>query len=137
MERGLPEAARQALRSGFVFVKGTTEMEMADSLMEGVLVLTPRVHRIEAANASAFKSAVVDWINQGHRKIVVDLSHVEFIDSSGLGAVISSLKNLGGDGQLALCGIQRPVMNLFRLTRMNRIFQLFDTRNEAVSHLAA
>jgi anti-sigma B factor antagonist len=109
---------------------------MEHTLIDDVLVLVPLDARIEAANSAAFKGAVVDWIHKGQRKIVLDLIHVEFIDSSGLGAIISSLKNLGKDGDLALCGLSKPVMNLFRLTRMQRIFQLFESREEAVSKLA-
>ena len=79
---------------------------------------------------------MVDWINQGNRRIVLDLSEVDFIDSSGLGAIVSSLKTLGNDGDLVICGIRETVMGLFKITRMNRVFQIFATESEAIEALS-
>jgi anti-sigma B factor antagonist len=67
---------------------------------------------------------------------VLDLSKVEFIDSSGLGAIVSSLKRMGGRGELVVCGLREPTMTLFRLTRMDRVFQVFDSEQQAVSALS-
>lgn len=109
-------------------------MRMEDTLIEDVLVLKPASRRIEASTSSDFKSTVAEWIKKGHRRIVLDLAGIDFIDSSGLGAIISSLKSVGDGGDLVLCNISEQVMNLFRLTRMNRVFAIFDSREKAVDH---
>ncbi len=67
--------------------------------------------------------------------IVLDISNVNFIDSSGLGAIVSSLKQLGGKGDLAICGINESILSLFRLTRMDRVLKIFSEKEEAVSQL--
>jgi len=112
-------------------------MRMESKKTNGVLVITPVDPRIEAASSSSFKAQVVDWISQGYNRIVLDLSNVKFIDSSGLGTIISILKSVGEEGELFLCQIQKPVMGLFKLTRTDRVFRIFDTLEEAVSKLSA
>lgn len=67
---------------------------------------------------------------------MLDLSEVDFIDSSGLGAIVSSLKAVGKQGNLIICGIGETVLSLFRLTRMDRVFQIVSSPEEAVRALS-
>ena len=100
------------------------------------LVLIPQDPQIEAASAPGFKAAMAGWIEEGHRRIVLDLARVEFIDSSGLGAILSALKGVGEGGEILLCQIHPAILRLFKLTRMDRVFHIFETRQEALDHLA-
>jgi anti-sigma B factor antagonist len=111
-------------------------MEIEERKVGNVLVVLPREKRIDASVSTGFKGRMVDWINQGNRRIVLDLSEVDFIDSSGLGAIVSSLKTLGSDGDLVICGIRETVMGLFKITRMNRVFQIFANESEAIEALS-
>jgi anti-sigma B factor antagonist len=64
----------------------------------------------------------------------VDLSHLRFVDSSGLGAMLSCLRQLNATGgDLKLCGMSKAVRAVFELVRMHRIFDIYDTRELAVS----
>jgi len=92
--------------------------------------------RIDAATATEFKQQMSDWIGAGNRRIVLNLMEVDFIDSSGLGAIVSSLKKIGGEGDLVICVVKETVMSLFRLTRMNRVFDIFSSEDEAVRALS-
>jgi anti-sigma B factor antagonist len=103
----------------------------------GVLCVKPLEKRIDASVSSDFKGRMVDWINQGNYRIVLDLAEVDFIDSSGLGAIVSSLKAIGAEGDLVVCNVRETVMSLFRLTRMHRVFQIFGSREEAVKAFPA
>lgn len=104
---------------------------------QGVAVVAPAVKRLDAAVAPAFKQAVVDLVQGGDTRLVLDLSGVQFLDSSGLGAMVSILKALGPRGALAVCGAQGAVQSLFQLTRMDKVFPLLGNRDEAVARLAA
>lgn len=104
--------------------------------MGGILVVMPADKRIDAYSAPAFKGKMVDWISSGHLRIVLDLSSVEFVDSSGLGAIVSTLKTIGNRGDLVICGVQKAVMNLFQLTRMNRVFRIFPSQEDALKALS-
>lgn len=65
-------------------------------------------------------------------KIVLNLEKVEFIDSSGLGAIVTSLKHVGSDGDIYLCNTNEVINQMLKLTRMNRVFKTFDSVEEAV-----
>ena len=92
--------------------------------------------RLDAKEAIEFKTKMAECINRGHHIIVLNLAEVRFIDSSGLGAIVSTLKLLGRDGNLVLCGVTDPVMSLFKLTRMDRVFQMFASESDALAALA-
>lgn len=100
------------------------------------LIVTPLEDRLDARVATDFKERMIELIASGNTVIVLDLSKVEFIDSSGLGAIVSSLKRMGGRGELVVCGLRETTMTLFKLTRMDRVFQVFDSEQQAVSALS-
>ncbi len=90
--------------------------------------------RATLKEAEDFKKTLVSDIESGKKRIVVDLADCEFIDSTFLGALVVSLKKitaLGGD--LKLVGFQPNVRSMFELTRMYRVFESFETKEEAVA----
>lgn len=99
------------------------------------LVVSTMENRIDASTAGGFKEKMIHQVQEGHGKIVLDLSGVGFIDSSGLSAILAILKRLGGKGEMVICGVGESLMTLFQLTRMNRIFRFFLTRDEAIGAL--
>jgi anti-sigma B factor antagonist len=111
-------------------------MELIDvDRTAAVPVVVPRVRRLDASVAPAFKQAVVQLVEGGDRRLVLDLSGVAFLDSSGLGALVSILKALGTQGSLAVCGAQGSVLALFKLTRMDKVFAIHADRAEALARL--
>jgi anti-sigma B factor antagonist len=102
-----------------------------------VLVVQVAEKRIDASKAPVFKDEMTRCIDTGQNQIVLDLSQVDFIDSSGLGALVSCLKRLGPRGSLAVAGASGAVSRLFTLTRMDRVFTLHPTVDAAVEQLSA
>jgi anti-sigma B factor antagonist len=101
----------------------------------GVTVVKPSGERLDIEVAADFRAMLLSLIEQGHRRLVVDLSGVGFIDSSGLGALVSALKTLkrsdnGGDVRLAR--VQAPVVSLLEIIRLNRVFTTYPTVEQAV-----
>lgn len=111
-------------------------MDLLEKKTGEVLIVRPLEKRIDAATATEFKEKMGHWIASGNRWIVLDLSEVDFIDSSGLGAIVSGLKKIGNDGNLVISSVRETVMSLFRLTRMNRVFDIFSSEDEAVAALS-
>ena len=89
--------------------------------------------RLDASQATPFREYMTNLINQGQRDLVVDLSQVDFMDSSGLGAIVGALKELNGDGSIELAGPRKSVHDLFDLTCMDKIFSIHQSVNEALS----
>lgn len=108
-------------------------MNIADQRKGSLLVAVVNEKRIDAARSTAFKSYVDDKVGKGDRRIIVDLTLVQFVDSSGLGALVFGLKRVGSDGLFALVGLSPSVMRLFSMTRMDRVFRLYPTVEEAVA----
>ena len=111
-------------------------MELIDIHREGTVpVVVPRVKRLDASVAPAFKAQVVDLVQAGERRLVIDLAPLDFLDSSGLGALVSILKALGSQGTMAVCGARGGVLSLFKLTRMDKVFSIHADRAEALARM--
>lgn len=100
-------------------------MNLEHHINSGVLNLKVLDKRMDARGAPDFKEKVGALIKAGNRFIALDLSEVEFIDSSGLGALVSILKQLGGQGEIAIGGVRETVGSLFKLTRLDKVFQMY------------
>lgn len=108
----------------------------ARSEATGVLVLELREDNLDASNVREFRELASALI-QDHSRVVLDLTGVKFIDSSGLGALISCLRQLNGRrGDFRLCCLSRTVQALFELMRMHRVFSIHATREDAVRSYA-
>lgn len=111
-------------------------MEITHHTEGGVLVARTCEARVDARLASELKQRLLELIASGHPRIALDLSEVEFLDSSGLGAIIAALKQLDGQGDLVIVGAKPAVKNLFRLTRMDKVFRMYPGTAEAVAALS-
>ncbi|MEQ9261162.1 MAG: STAS domain-containing protein [Roseovarius sp.] len=102
-------------------------MELESSRINGTLVIRVNAERIDSAAAIRFKDAVRAAAAEGPAQVVLDLGRVDFVDSSGLGAIVAAMKFLGPARRLDLAGLTPEVNRVFRLTRMDTIFGIFDT----------
>ncbi|GHC66150.1 STAS domain-containing protein [Neogemmobacter tilapiae] len=94
-------------------------MNLKSETMGNVLVVRVLEDRIDAASAIQFKEQMRDVIQTPLARVLLDLSQVMFLDSSGLGAVVAVMKLLGPDRKLELAGLTPTVDKVFRLTRMD------------------
>ena len=83
--------------------------------------------RIDAATAIQFKERMRDVTKDGPARVVLDLARVQFLDSSGLGAIVAVKKLLGPDRVLELSSLTPTVEKVFRLTRMDSVFTIHDS----------
>ena len=111
-------------------------MRFEESKVGDVLVAKVLEGRIAADVAPRFKAHLAEYVGKGNLYIVLDLTAVRFIDSSGLGALVSSLKSMGKDGDLVVAGAHGSVASMFKLTRMDKVFRMYATADEAVAALA-
>ena len=82
-----------------------------------------------------FKTYLFDLIkNNKETKVVIDLSNVEFADSSFLGAIVSGLKKITAvKGDIKIIGLQSPVRAMFELTRLYKVFEIFDNKDDVLN----
>jgi anti-sigma B factor antagonist len=93
---------------------------------------------VDVYTAPRLRERLVELVEAGARSVVVDLSRVEFLDSTGLGVLVGALKRLrAADGNLALvCGHER-LLKIFRITALDRVFALYDSVEAATAGAGA
>lgn len=96
------------------------KLQQHDGLTTAILNET----RLDASVAPEFKAAMEDIILSGNNQLILDISKLSFMDSSSLGAMVAVLKQIGGTGKMVIIGASGAVLELFKLTRMDRIFTL-------------
>ncbi len=107
-------------------------MELMCEHLGEVTVVVLAGAQLDASTTAEFKSDIAPVL-EAHAQVVFDLSQLAFVDSSGLGALLSCLRHVhakGGD--LKLCRILPPVRALFELVRLHRLFHIFDTPEAAI-----
>lgn len=111
-------------------------MQMTATEVGNSLVVLVEDRRIDAAVAVRFKERMNEITSGRHGRVILDLSKVEFLDSSGLGAVVGSMKQLGRMCKLDLAGLTPTVDKVFRITRMDRVFRIYPTMDAALEDAA-
>ncbi len=113
-------------------------MEISHRTLEQVLVIVPNVEHLDANNTNDLKHQVSELIEQNAATcVVLDLREVQFVDSSGIGSLISLLRTIkSNNGQIALAGVTRTVQSVFEIVRLHKLFDIYDNVDEAVKALA-
>lgn len=109
------------------------QIEVAND--HGTTIVRPTSERLDIEVAGEFRAMLLSLIDEGNRQLVVDLKDVTFIDSSGLGALVSALKTLkrgSGVGDVRLARVQPPVVSLLEIIRLNRVFTSYASVEQAI-----
>lgn len=108
-------------------------MEIKTELTEGITVLFVKEDRLDANNSEELKVELRQLFELGKKDIIIDLKETLFIDSSGLGVLVSGYKNASIlHGSLKLSSLQSQVKSMFELTRLHRVFDIFVTVDDAL-----
>lgn len=87
-------------------------------------------------NRQELKQKVLEELEKGERKFVVDFSSTGYIDSSGLGVLVSLSKKIREQGgELRLASLNEDLRTLFELTKLDTLFKIADSRDEALQGL--
>ncbi len=109
------------------------EMEITEKTMNDVEIVFLN-GRLDAYNSNLVEKKLDELINSGKIKMVADLSGVEYISSSGLRVMLSSLKKLNKlGGTLKLSSLQPYVREIFEIAGFTQLFQIYDSEEEAAT----
>lgn len=102
---------------------------------KGILILTPE-GQLNAAEVPSFKKEWASFLQKEKIGIVIDCNSLEFVDSTGLGALIALLRKLEAKGgKLAFVGLSDEVANIFEITRMHKLFKVYPDLSSALEQI--
>lgn len=108
-------------------------MPIVEEVIDDVVVEIINMERATLREADELKNLINEKVDMGFRKVIVDLSAVEFVDSTFLGVIVGSLKKVAKlNGDLKLVGFKPPVRSMFELTRLFRVFESYGDLQEAI-----
>lgn len=99
------------------------------------MIIFVQEERLDAHNSDQLKAEMNRLFAAGSKELIIDLKDVRFIDSSGLGVLVSGFKNASTrQGSLRLAGLQTQVRSMFELTRLHRVFDIFQSVDDALDN---
>ena len=89
---------------------------------------------IDVYTAPKLRERLVSLVDSGSYQLIVDMESVEFLDSTGLGVLVGGLKRVRNhEGWIDLVCTQSRILRIFRITGLNRVFNIYDTVPEAIA----
>lgn len=99
-----------------------------------ILIVVINEKRATVDFSAELKEDLIQKIEEEHKNVVIDLSLTEFVDSSFLGTLVAGLKKATlKSGDLKIVGLQAPVRAMFELTRLYRIFDIFESVEDGLN----
>ncbi|MES2810703.1 MAG: STAS domain-containing protein [Bacteroidota bacterium] len=93
-----------------------------------ILLVKLDIKEASLENGDAFKAEVIQLFDKYKKPIAIDMSKVEYIDSSFLGAIVSAFKHLiSFQAEVVLVGLSKDINNLFALTRLDKVFKIYSS----------
>jgi anti-sigma B factor antagonist len=113
-------------------------MQITERALADVMILDLKGKITLGEGDELLKDKVNSLVNQGHRKIVLNLADVPYLDSAGLGRVVSAYTTLSRQGgSLKLLNLTRRITDLLSITKLLTVFDTFDSEDEAVRSFSA
>lgn len=108
-------------------------MDIKERVVEGVSILDLSGKIVLGEGDVQIKDRIRDLLSDGQRKVLLNLGDVSYIDSAGLGALISSYATSKREGgQLKLVNLTKRVKDLLAITKLITVFETFDSEKEAL-----
>lgn len=133
VRKGTPNGWNRLRLIKYFKSKEESNMNISHVLENQVLLVTLEGENLDAKEAPHIKQKVIDLIAENNSsKVILDLHKLNFIDSSGLGSLLSLLRALNGrGGDLKIAGMTKPIRTVFELVCMHKIFEIYNNIDEA------
>ena len=102
--------------------------------VDGVSVVTPYGRMVFGEGSNAVREKVKSLIGEGKKQIVLDMKNIDYVDSSGLGALVAAHLSANTQGAaMRLCNLGRKFSKVLQLTKLMTVFQVYSTEAAAVA----
>lgn len=103
---------------------------------EGIMVFYVK-GEIDLHNSPTLRQHLMEQIDKGTKKILIDFSEARYIDSSGLATLIEGLQKINADnGQLKLFGLTKNILDVFEVARLQDVFDIYITKEDAFNEFS-
>ena len=103
----------------------------------GIAILRPDGPRLTWENSGELRAFSQEALDTMVSAVIIDLAHIEHIDSDGLGAFLTVRKNVAEDCKVLICGVDEKLESIFRLPRLDQLFPIHPDLTSAVESLSA
>src|SRR5436190_20234916 len=135
--RGIAKRRRRVLSSHRAFI-WSVSMQIQERAVGDVMVLDLKGKITLGEGDELLKDKVNSLVNQGHKKIVLNLADVPYIDSAGLGEIVRTYTTVSRQGgNLKLLNLTKRITDLLAITKLLTVFETFDAETEAVRSFSA
>nr|ALS90547.1 ant_ant_sig: anti-anti-sigma [uncultured bacterium] len=108
-------------------------MDIKERVVDGVSVLDLSGKIVLGEGDGQVRERIKDLLSDGQKKILLNLGDVTYVDSAGLGALISSYTTTKREGgQLKLVNLTKRIQDLLAITKLITVFETYDTEQEAI-----
>jgi anti-sigma B factor antagonist len=109
-------------------------MKLTSREQDGVVILEPKGKIMGGPDATALKESIRDYVNEDKKNVVIDLAEVDWMNSTGLGILISCLKTVKeAEGELKLSNVTDKIKSLLTITKLVTVFDAYDSTDEAIA----
>ncbi len=113
------------------------DLQVADYPLDGRTHVIEVTGNVDLYSAPEFKQRTLDVISQGKKQVIVDLSSIGFMDSTGLGVLVGALKRLrGARGRLAIVVTDYDIERMLEITGLDGVFSIYRSRDDAAEDLS-
>jgi anti-sigma B factor antagonist len=108
-------------------------MDITANDVDGILTLALK-GRLDFASCSTLKKRILEYVKDGKNNIILNLAQVDFINSSGLGTLVSILKEVRlAKGRLIITNLAAYILEIFEITQLSHIFEIHASEAEALA----
>ncbi len=108
-------------------------MRLSDREQDGVVILSPKGKIMGGPDASLLHDKLYEYIEQNKKRVIIDLAQVDWMNSTGLGILISGYTTLrNNEGELKLANVTEKIQSLLTITKLVTVFEAYDSIEEAV-----
>lgn len=109
-------------------------MKLSAREQDGILILEPKGKIMGGPDASLLHDKLYEYIEKDQKKVIIDLSQVDWMNSTGLGILISGFTTLrNNDGVFKLASVTEKIQSLLIITKLDSVFEAYDSVDEAVA----
>jgi anti-sigma B factor antagonist len=107
------------------------------ALDEGIGLIEPKGSLIGGDETIELRQAVAGFAEREYTKLIIDLSDVTYLNSTAIGVLVSAHTSYTRKGwRIKLCGMNKNITNIFVITKLTLVFDVYDSRQEAIKSFA-